>query len=104
MTTLLHIDASARTSRSLSRSLSERFVSGWMARRPSDGVIVRDVGRHPPPITTELWIGSVFTPEGERTDELAMRSWLPTNWFLNSTEPKLLLWVPQCITMACLRR
>jgi len=40
-----------------------------MARRPSDTVIVRDVGRNPPPITTELWIGSVFTAEDERTDE-----------------------------------
>ena len=69
MTTLLHIDASARTSRSLSRQLSERFVSAWMASRRSDNVIVRDIGRNPPPITTELWIGSVFTPEGERTDE-----------------------------------
>lgn len=69
MTTLLHIDASARTSRSLSRDLSGRFVSEWMARRASDNVIVRDVGRYPPPIITELWIGSVFTPEGERTAE-----------------------------------
>lgn len=69
MTTLLHIDASSRTSRSLSRRLSEHFVSNWMVRRPSDNVIVRDVGRFPPPITTEVWIGAVFTPEGERTDE-----------------------------------
>lgn len=70
MTTLLHIDASARSSsRSLSRQLSAHFVSTWMARRPSDSVIVRDVGRNPPPITTEFWIGSVFTAEGERTDE-----------------------------------
>ena len=69
MTTLLHIDASARISRSLSRGLSKRFVSEWMARRPSDRVIVRDVGRYPPPITTELWIGSVFTAEENRTDE-----------------------------------
>jgi FMN-dependent NADH-azoreductase len=69
MTTLLHIDASARTARSLSRRLSEHFVSTWMASRPSDNLIVRDVGRNPPPITTELWIGSVFTPESERTNE-----------------------------------
>lgn len=69
MTTLLHINASARTSRSLSRALSGQFVSEWMARRPSDRVIVRDVGRYPPPITTELWIASVFTAEGNRTDE-----------------------------------
>lgn len=69
MTTLLHIDASARTSRSLSRGLSQRFVSVWTERRPTDHVIVRDVGRYPPPITTELWIGAVFTAEGERSDE-----------------------------------
>ncbi len=69
VTTLLHIDASARSSRSLSRRLSDHFVSAWLARRPSDTVIVRDVGRHPPPITTELWIGSVFTAADERTDE-----------------------------------
>jgi len=69
MTTLLHIDASARGSRSLSRRLSEHFVSAWLARRPLDSVIVRDVGRNPPPITTELWIGSVFTAEDERTSE-----------------------------------
>ena len=69
MTTLLHIDASARGSRSLSRRLSEHFVSAWLARRPSDSVIVRDVGRNPPPITTELWIGSVFTAKDKRTSE-----------------------------------
>ena len=69
MTTLLHIDASARGPRSLSRRLSEHFVSTWITHRSSDTVIVRDVGRHPPPITTEFWIGSVFTSEEERTDE-----------------------------------
>lgn len=69
MTTLLHINASARGSRSLSRRLSEHFISDWLHHRPSDTVIVRDVGRNPPPITTELWIGSVFTAEEERTAE-----------------------------------
>jgi len=69
MATLLHLDASARGSRSLSRRLSEHFVSTWVACRPSDTVIVRDIGLHPPPITTELWIGSVFAAEDERTDE-----------------------------------
>lgn len=69
MTTLLHIDASARGPRSLSRRLSEHFVSTWITHRSSDTAIVRDVGRHPPPITTEFWIGSVFTSEEERTDE-----------------------------------
>lgn len=69
MTTLLHIDASARTSRSLSRGLSEHFISTWMTSRSSDTVIVRDVGRNPPPIITESWIESVFTAEKNLTEE-----------------------------------
>lgn len=69
MKTLLHIDASARGDRSLSRKLSKSFVESWLNKRPSDRVIVRDVGRKPPPITTEFWISSVFTPEHERSPE-----------------------------------
>ena len=69
MKTLLHIDASARGDRSLSRKLSKEFVDTWLNRRPDDQVIVRDVGRNPPPITTEFWIGSVFTPEQEMSPE-----------------------------------
>jgi FMN-dependent NADH-azoreductase len=69
MKTLLHIDASARGERSLSRQLSAKFVATWLEKRPGDRVIARDVGRDPPPITTELWIGAVFTPEAERSPE-----------------------------------
>jgi len=49
MTTILHIDSSARLGRSHSRRLSARFVEAWLARRPRDTVIRRDVGLEPPP-------------------------------------------------------
>jgi FMN-dependent NADH-azoreductase len=61
MTTLLHIDASARSDRSLSRKLSQAFVEAWVDRDDKTQVIVRDVGHNPPPFVTEAWIAAVFT-------------------------------------------
>lgn len=66
MTTLLHINASARGDRSLSRKLSGAFIDAWKALEPAVQIITRDVGANPPPIITEGWIAAVFTPE-ERT-------------------------------------
>lgn len=68
MTTLLHIDASARTERSLTRRLSAAFVAEWRRHRPSDPVIRRDVGANPPPATTQDWIAAAFTDPAERDD------------------------------------
>ncbi|MFJ3367077.1 FMN-dependent NADH-azoreductase [Pseudomonas sp. NPDC086251] len=69
MTTLLHIDASARTDRSLSRKLSKAFVDTWIEHDDQTHVITRDVGHNPPPFVTEDWIGAVFTPEAHLTPE-----------------------------------
>ena len=63
MTCILHIDASARENRSISRNLSAAFVERWLAVRPSDEVIRRDVGKTPPPLVSETWIDACFTPE-----------------------------------------
>ncbi|QKG71226.1 FMN-dependent NADH-azoreductase [Erythrobacter mangrovi] len=63
MTKLLRIDASARTSRSLTRALADSFTLGWHERRPEDEIILRDVGRNPPPIVTENWIAAAFAKE-----------------------------------------
>jgi len=73
MTTLLRLDASARQTRSLSRSLGDRFISHWHAHRPEDEVIHRDVGQFPPPAVSEEWIAAAFTPAEERTPEQAHR-------------------------------
>ncbi|MFE0752675.1 FMN-dependent NADH-azoreductase [Inquilinus sp. NPDC058860] len=70
MTTILHIDSSARLGRSHSRRLSARFVEAWLARRPGDRVIRRDVGLEPPPPVTEAWIAAAFTKPERRTPEM----------------------------------
>lgn len=69
MTTLLHINASARNGRSLSRKLSGTFIDAWRKIEPTAEVIARDVGANPPPIMTEEWIAAVFTPEAQVTPE-----------------------------------
>ncbi|UZE26383.1 NAD(P)H-dependent oxidoreductase [Pseudomonas sp. B21-056] len=69
MTTLLHIDASARADRSLSRKLSQAFVEAWLERDADSQVITRDVGRNPPPFITEAWIAAAFTPEEQMTPQ-----------------------------------
>lgn len=73
MTTLLHIDASARPGRSdlhahgsHTRRLSARFVERWKALRPGDACVYRDVGAEPPPPVSGAWIHAAFTPPARR--------------------------------------
>lgn len=73
MTTLLHIDSSARPGRSgtdargsHSRRLTARFVQRWRQIEPTVNVIYRDVGLNPPPPVTGDWIRAAFTPEHAR--------------------------------------
>lgn len=73
MTTLLHIDASARPGRSgidahgsHTRRLSARFVERWRAARPQDRVDYLDVGQHPPAHVTGAWIRAAFSGPAER--------------------------------------
>jgi FMN-dependent NADH-azoreductase len=72
MTTILHLDASARTTRSLSRRASHLFVDAWLAQRPDDRVIRRDLAADPPPHVTEAWIAACFTAPEKR--DAAMRT------------------------------
>ena len=65
--TLLRVDASARSTRSVTRELGDRFVEEWRSCRPGDRVIVRDVGTAPPPAVSEEWIAAAFAEE--RTDQ-----------------------------------
>ena len=70
MTTILHIDASVRGERSLSRKLSRAFVDRWLEREPGATIIMRDVGRNPPPFVTEGWVAAAFTtPEDRRPEQ-----------------------------------
>lgn len=74
MTKLLRIDASARTSRSLTRSLADSFTENWRARRPQDEIFLRDVGSNPPPIISEDWIAAASAKEqsADQKDLLAL--------------------------------
>ena len=65
--TILRIDASARSGRSLSRTLADQFVDEWRTRWPDDPLLRRDVGLAPPPAISEDWIAAAFTPRPERT-------------------------------------
>ncbi|PAX17811.1 NAD(P)H dehydrogenase [Vandammella animalimorsus] len=75
MTTLLHLDASARPGLSgqdaygsHTRRLSARFVAQWRQHQPDARVIYRDVGQHPPAPVSGQWIHAAFTPEAQRED------------------------------------
>jgi FMN-dependent NADH-azoreductase len=63
MTRILRVDASARAGRSLSRKLGDRFIDEWIARESGVEIIIRDVGKTPPPIISEAWIAAVFSAE-----------------------------------------
>ncbi|WP_433730314.1 FMN-dependent NADH-azoreductase [Nocardia sp. CA-129566] len=54
MSTLLHLDASARR-RSISRELSAEFAETWRAANPDGGYIYRDLAAEPVPFIDEAW-------------------------------------------------
>lgn len=68
MIRLLHIDASARLTRSHSRHLSKRFVDAWLRHRPDDEIIVRDLGVSSPAPVDHAWIEAAFTKPEKRTE------------------------------------
>jgi len=59
---LLHIDASPRTVRSVTRKLSAGFIQNLRLRHPGLQVIHHDVGHHPPPFISDAWVGAAFSP------------------------------------------
>jgi FMN-dependent NADH-azoreductase len=67
MKPLLVINASGRSTRSITRQLTGRFATAWTARQPGGKIITRDVGLNPPPPINESWIAAAFTPTEEQT-------------------------------------
>lgn len=65
--TLLHLDASPRGARSHSRRLGEEFLAAWRAARPAGRIVVRDIGREPPPFVSEAWVEGAFTPADQHS-------------------------------------
>ena len=69
MTTILKIDSSGQYEGSVSRKLTARIAQRLLAQ-PETTLIERDVAKGLP-VVTESWIGSNFTPKGDRSAEQA---------------------------------
>jgi len=69
MSTLLHIDSSARYTGSLTRQLSAAYVEQWQAKNAGGTVVQRDLASHILPHITEAMIGAYFTPADQRSPE-----------------------------------
>lgn len=65
--TLLHLDASPRGARSQSRKLGQEFLAAWHAAHPAGRLVVRDIGREPPPFLTEAWVEGAFAPADQHS-------------------------------------
>ena len=68
---VLHIDASPRTVRSVTRKLSAAFIQNLRLRFPGLQVTHRDVGHQPPPFISDAWVGAAFAPADH--DDPAMK-------------------------------
>lgn len=71
MTHILHLDASPRGDRSISRTLSKEFIANWKEAHPSDTVTYRDLGHHPVPLIDEPWIAAAYSAPNQHTPEQA---------------------------------
>lgn len=76
MSVILHVDSSVRAVSnsnpdhdSISKKLARRFISQFRKRGYIDEYIYRDVGANPPQFITQDWIGAVFSPESERSEQ-----------------------------------
>lgn len=76
MTVILHLDSSVREISnanpdhdSISKKLANKFMSAFKENLDIDEYIYRDLGINPPQFITQDWIGAVFTPETQRSDQ-----------------------------------
>jgi len=68
MKTLLAINSSGRTTRSVTRSHVALFVQRWHSNALDFTVVERDVGVAPPPSVSEPWIAAAFDWPRSRPD------------------------------------
>ena len=69
MSTLLHIDSSARFNGSITRQLSAAYVEQWQAKNQGGTVVQRDLAKDTLPHITEALIGAYYTPADKRSAE-----------------------------------
>lgn len=68
MKTLLHIDASANTRASVSRTLCAGFAADWLKTDPDNKVVYRDLNSSPVPVVTSALLEAIYAPAGEELD------------------------------------
>jgi FMN-dependent NADH-azoreductase len=66
---LLRVDASLRTTGSISRALADTVEQEWRQQHPTGRVVHRDLGLEPLPALWPAAVTASMTPEGERTPE-----------------------------------
>jgi FMN-dependent NADH-azoreductase len=71
MSHILHLDASPRGDRSVSRTLSKAFISDWKTAHPDDTITYRDLGHYPVPFVSEDWIAAAYSSPDQHTPEQA---------------------------------
>lgn len=70
MTGLLVVETSPRGEHSISRHMTQRFLSGWRAGHPGGGVVRRDLAETDLPFVTAAWLRAYFTPPDHQTPEM----------------------------------
>lgn len=70
MAKILHLDSSPRAERSISRTLTQKFVTTWQEHRSEDEIIYRDLGHMVIPPVNEAWIAAAFSPSDQVTSEM----------------------------------
>lgn len=68
MSTVLIIESSARQQESVSRQLTEQFISQWRTAYPTDQIIIRDVALNPIPHMDANLLGGWMKPAGQRSE------------------------------------
>jgi len=69
MAKLLQIDSSPLYGRSVSRQLTDAFITKWKSSHPGGKVVDRDLNATTIPSIDAAWVGAVYTPEDARTPE-----------------------------------
>jgi FMN-dependent NADH-azoreductase len=70
MRQILHIDASYSDKKSVSRALSQEFITTWKKFHPEDEILYRDLGRFPVPYINAAWITAIYSPSETHTPEM----------------------------------
>lgn len=69
MSTLLRVDSSPMFAASVSRHLTDQFVTKWSAKHAGAQVVTRDLNKTElTPLTAE-WVAAAYTPEANRSEE-----------------------------------